>query len=191
MKQLEILVEEPSMKNALIAILPRVLPQDYVLQQNCFIPTHEGKQHLQKSLPGKIKGYKKFPHPVRVLVIQDQDSNDCKAWKENIQALIRGTGVTVDHLIRIACRELECWYAGDLDAVEAVYPRFKASHHKEKTKFGRPDRMQCAEEFRRLIPGFTKYEASKHIPPKMQIENNRSESFRQFIRGVKNWLNTP
>ena len=188
MKQLEILVEEPSMKNALEWILPRVLPEDYALGYNCFIRTHDGKQHLQKSLPPKIRAYANFPYPVRVLVLQDQDSNDCRQLKQKLKRLIEETGFTTDYLIRIVCKELECWYAGDLKAVEKVYPQFNAAKHQRKAKFRNPDRLQCAEEFSRIIPGFTKHEASRYIPQHMQLNENNSESFRQFISGLQSWL---
>jgi hypothetical protein len=43
-----------------------------------------------------------------------------------------------DVLIRIARYELEAWYFGDLDAVQEVYPRFKALQYAGKAKYRDP-----------------------------------------------------
>ncbi len=49
MKEIVFLVEEPSMKEFLKAILPRVIP-DHITYT---IIHHEGKQDLEKSIPQK------------------------------------------------------------------------------------------------------------------------------------------
>ena len=53
--KIETLVEESSMKNFLGNILPRILPEGICFNKNCFIRTHEGKQHLKKEIPNKIR----------------------------------------------------------------------------------------------------------------------------------------
>ncbi len=57
----EILVEERSMEIFLRVILPELLPNPYVLDQNCFIRPHQGKSDLQKSIPKKVQAFKNFP----------------------------------------------------------------------------------------------------------------------------------
>ncbi|MDX2282334.1 MAG: hypothetical protein NW218_22275 [Saprospiraceae bacterium] len=80
---IEILTEEPSMENFLRGILPHVLPEDYQVDVNCFIRPHEGKSDLKKSIPKKFKAYPNFGYPVKVLIIHDQDSNDCVQLKSD------------------------------------------------------------------------------------------------------------
>ena len=61
----EILTEEPSMENFLRGTLPHILPLGYVLDQNCFIRPHEGKSHLKKSIPRKVKAFVNYQWPVK------------------------------------------------------------------------------------------------------------------------------
>ncbi|MCM1187949.1 MAG: hypothetical protein NC541_01480 [bacterium] len=100
------LLEEQSMKYFLDGLLPRVLPAEI---QFITIP-HEGKSDLQKSLTAKLKGWNE-PN-VKFVVVQDQDSNDCKELKEKLLELCKGSNKEV--LVRIACHELVSWYFGDI-----------------------------------------------------------------------------
>jgi hypothetical protein len=126
--KIETLVEESSMKNFLGNILPRILPEGICFNQNCFIRTHEGKQHLKKEIPNKIRAYRHSRIPVKVIIIQDQDSDDCKILKARLKQLVDDSG-PIPNLIRIACRELEAWYLGDLEAIQMIYPHFKGNYY--------------------------------------------------------------
>ncbi len=186
--RVEILVEEPSMKHFLENILPGLLPDGIILKQNCFIRQHEGKQHLQKEIPKKVKASKKSTIPVKIIVIHDQDSSDCIRLKAELKQSIDNAG-PIPNLIRIACREPEAWYLGDMDAIQMAYPRFKADHYRNWAKFRDPDRVTASEELRKLIPDFQKGFASREIPKYMNICVNRSWSFNHLITGVQSFLN--
>lgn len=181
---IEILTEEPSMGNFLRVILPKVLPEDYAVDVNCFIRPHEGKSHLKKSIPRKMKAYPHFGYPVKVLIIQDQDSNDCKKLKKELSALCKNS-FSIPYVVRIACRELENWYLGDLDAVELVYPESKATRYRKGAKFKNPDSGFGSNELKLLSKRFSKSHASKEIPLHLDIESNKSPSFKQFIIGLE------
>ena len=185
--QVEILVEEPSMKHFLEGILPTILPDDVILHSNCFIRVHEGKQHLQKEIPKKIKAYGHIRIPTKVIIIQDQDTANCIDLKQKLHRLVEESG-SLPHLIRIACRELEAWYLGDMDAIEQVYPRFKADHFRKWAKFQDPDRLMASEELKKLIPDFRKGFASREIPKHMNLIGNSSRSFNHLIGGITAFL---
>ena len=51
----EFLLEEPSMVNCLEQILPKILPEGFVLNENCFLRPHNGKSDLLKSIPRKVR----------------------------------------------------------------------------------------------------------------------------------------
>ena len=51
MARIEILVEEPSMKEFLNILLPKILDNDWILNENYFIRSFEGKSDLQKNIP--------------------------------------------------------------------------------------------------------------------------------------------
>lgn len=169
----EILVEEPSMAVFLTGLLPRILPDGYTLNDNCFIRPHQGKQDLQSRLPSTVRAYRNYPKPVKLVVIQDQDSADCRLLKQRLVELIHFSNPAVPYLVRIACRELENWYLGDLDALQHVYPASKASKYKGKSRFRNPDIPQGSAELKKLDQQFSKMSCARAIT-----------SFQQFISGL-------
>ncbi|MCF8370702.1 MAG: DUF4276 family protein [Bacteroidales bacterium] len=181
---IEILAEEPSMENFLRVILPVILPEDYQLDVNCFIHPHEGKNHLKKSIPRKLRAYQRSGYPVKVLIIHDQDSNDCLRLKNEFDVICQ-SNITIPYLIRIACRELENWYLGDFQSIEKVYPEIKASKYENKAKFRNPDNVSGSHELELMTKNFTKSFASREIPKYMDIQNNKSKSFNHFITGLE------
>lgn len=185
----EILVEEPSMENVLDIILPQILPEGYELGVNCFVRPHQGKSDLKKSIPIKVNAYQYFPQTVRLIVIQDEDSNDCMILKQNLIDLIQTQNLYQPYLVRIACKELENWYLGDMQAIEAVYPTFKAEKNQRKKKYRNPDSIFGADDLERQIKDFAKGFASKNIPKQMDINSNKSSSFNHLISGVQRFLN--
>lgn len=185
---MEILVEEPSMEHFLRGLLPEVLPEGYLLDQNCFIRPHEGKSDLRKSIPKKAKTYPYWPTPVKLIIIHDQDLSDCKELKSDLEKLVREANDSCPLLIRIACRELENWYLGDLNAVEKVYPESKASTLSGKARFRNPDFLKGSEEMKRLSGAFTKSFAAKEIPKHLSLKGNRSPSFNNLIKGIRSFL---
>lgn len=186
--KIEFLLEEPSMINSLEQLLPRILPEGFVLNENCFLRPHNGKSDLVKSIPRKIRAFSNIHHEeYRVVIIHDQDSNDCKHLKQELATLCLQNG-DCPILIRIACRELEAWYLGDMDAIQKVYPNFKADQQRNKAKFRNPDSCNPSDELKKLIPNFQKGYASKEISKHISIENNRSISFGHFVSGLHRFL---
>lgn len=185
--RIEFLLEEPSMVNVLTEILPKILPEEYQLNTNCFLRPHQGKSDLRKSIPNKIRAFSNSPEDVKIVILHDQDSNDCKELKRQIYELCIQSG-DCPVLIRIVCKELEAWYLGDMDAIQNVYPRFKASNHKRTAKFRNPDICNASDELGKMIPDFQKGYASREIPKSMDVEVNTSESFNQFKNGILKFL---
>ncbi len=109
--RVEFLLEEVSMANILRELLPKILPDGYELDVNCFLRPHRGKSDLQKSVPRKMKVFSNFYEPARIVIIQDQDSQNCLQLKKRLESLCEQSGFC-PFLIRIVCRELESWYLG-------------------------------------------------------------------------------
>ncbi len=181
--RIEFLLEEPSMENVLIEILPKILPKGFVLNENYFLRPHQGKSDLRKSIPNKVKAFSSSREDVKIVILHDQDSNDCIALKKQIRELCNQSG-NCPTLIRIVCKELEAWYLGDMKAIQKVYPKFKTDAHKGKAKFRDPDVCNAADELQKIIPDFQKGFASREIPKFMDIDNNISDSFNQFREGL-------
>jgi len=186
--QIEILTEEASMDAFLRQLLPRLLPENYQLDVNCFIRPHEGKSHLMKSIPKKMKAYPNFPRRVKVLIIHDQVSNDCRVLKEEI---IRVCNPQISTVVRIACRELENWFLGDFNAIEKVFPHIKAENYSKKAKFRNPDILTGSDEMKRLTQNFSKIDSAKKIGNIISIHENNSLSFKQFLIGLERVMNLP
>lgn len=184
---LEIFTEERSMENFLRGLLPRILPSDFQLDINCFIRPHEGKSDLKKSLIRKVKAFQNYPHPVKLLIIHDQDSNDCKLLKADLVSICSSIS-NLEFLVRIACKELENWYLGDLYSIERIYPDSRASRLSNKSKFKRPDSLNGTEELENLSKKFSKSHASREIGKIICLEDNRSVSFNHFVSGVSKIL---
>ena len=186
-EQIEFLLEESSMENVLREILPKVLPKGYQLDENCFLRPHQGKSDLKKSIPRKVKIFSNFYKPSKIIIVHDQDANNCVALKNDILELCKKNG-NCPVLVRIACRELENWYLGDMPAIEKVYPDFKVRNQKNKAKFRIADKCHGSYELEKIIKFFQKGFASKNISKYMDVESNKSVSFNHFVTGIKSFL---
>lgn len=172
------MVEERSMKELLETLLPKILPSD---MESPLIIAHNGKSDLVASIPKKLRAWQNADD--KFIIVHDQDSHDCKILKEELLTLC---GDNKDRcLVRIACRELEAWYFGDLTAVSAAYGK-DFTKLSVKRKYRDPDSIANAkEEIYKLIPTHQQITGAKRIAPHMDIDNNSSHSFNVFISGVK------
>lgn len=186
MRELVFLLEEPSAAAMLEAILPRIIPSDVVPR---FI-TFEGKQDLEKQLVKRLRGYRN--PKARFVVMRDQDAQpDCKVIKRRLVKLCRQAGRS-SALVRIACKELESFYLADLKAVEQGLGISGLAAQQQSRKYRDPDRLESPkEELKKL----TRYEyqqvsGSRAIGPHLDLENNRSRSFRNLVLGIRRLVET-
>lgn len=189
MDRLEFLVEERSMAEVLKVLLPRILPASWVLDENYFIRPHEGKSDLKRSIPKKLKGFAQHKEQTTgFIIIQDQDSNDCRQLKQELVALCKANQApNIKFLVRIVCHELEAWYLGDMKAIQAVFPRFNPARHLKKSLFRLPDTCQNPKtRLKDIVGDYQQIATAQMIAPYIDIEHNRSESFRQFVSGIRN-----
>ena len=165
-------------------LLPKILPDGVTFQT---IP-HNGKHALVKSIPRKLRGWNE-PGDVRFVILHDQDTKDCRELKKALLALCEGTGRQV--LVRIACQEMESWYFGDMRALAIAYDNPKLSELPARKKYRTPDDIPSPkEELYRLIPEHHQIAGARKVAPHMNIEKNTSESFQQFVRGVRRFAET-
>jgi hypothetical protein len=190
MAKIEILVEEKSMKELLSVILPKIVNERWVLDYNYFIRSFEGKSDLQKGIPKKVKVLSNWPNEATgVVILQDQDSSDCKVLKKKLLDLCNENG-NCPRLVRIVCLELEAWYIGDFEAVNKAYPSFKYKQYINKAKFRKPDSCNACDELKKILPEFQKVSSAKKIAPFLNFKINKSESFNQTIRGIRTFFDS-
>jgi len=181
MKVLVFFLEEPSAKAMLKGLLPRLLPTEWLVRYVVF----EGKQDLEKQLPRKLQAWR-LPG-CKFVILRDKDSGDCVVIRQGIVEKCCAAG-RPDALVRIAIHELESWYLGDLAAVEASLGVSNLARKQGSRKFREQDTLaNPSRELRRLTTNrYQKVSGSRAIGIHLSIENNRSQSFRKFISGVKN-----
>jgi hypothetical protein len=176
------MLEEPSAKEMLKAVLPKILPENVVVRYMVF----EGKQDLEKRLEARLRGWL-IPDSC-FLVLRDQDSGDCIKIKKNLFAKVKNSCKTSKTLIRIACHELESFYLGDLTAVENGLGVKNISKKQNTKKFRNPDQLTNAAEVLSKITSekYQKKQGSRDIAPYLKLDgSNTSRSFNNLITGLK------
>ncbi len=179
MTQLVFCLEEPSAREMLKGLLPRLLPDTYEMVYLVF----EGKQDLEKRLSRKLRAWQRVD--ARFIILHDKDSADCVELKQRLAQLCAQAG-RKDALVRIACHELESWYLGDLAAVATAIGPPGLVKQQGSRKFRDPDRLANPyQELKRIAPEYQKVSGSRAIGPHLSMENNHSTSFTVFINGIQ------
>jgi hypothetical protein len=197
---LELLVEEQSMEEALIYLLPKI-----VGGLSFTIHAYQGKTDLLKKLPSRLAGYARWmPDTYRILVLVDRDDENCKALKAKLETAAHNAGLSTSSesgidkcqvLNRIAIEELEAWYFGDWRAVRMAFPRV-ATSAVNQAKYRDPDAIAGGtwEAFERILKqvgyfknGLQKINAARLIAQHMVPARNTSRSFQvlnETLKGV-------
>lgn len=180
MRTIVFFLEEPSAREMLKGILPRLLPEDFQIRYLVF----QGKQDLEKNLKRRLRGWR-LPDSVFV-VMRDQDSGDCRAIKARLVDLCREAG-SEGALVRVACRELESFYLGDLAAVERGLGIKGLDALQDKAKYRNPDELvHPAEELDSLTrKSYHKLAGSRAIAPHLTLGKNHSHSFNVLLSGIR------
>lgn len=179
MTQLVFLLEEPSARELLKGLIPRIVPEGTSVTYLVF----EGKQDLEKQLTMKIRAWR-APDSAFV-VLRDQDQADCKAVKRALEERVAASGQS-RVLIRVACRDLEAWVAGDLPALAEAFDEPKLATHSTKERFRQPDTLvRPVEAIRQILPEYQKIDGARRVGPFLNPEASHSKSFVNFCRGVQ------
>jgi len=174
-------LEEPSAAEMLTGVLNRMFGDSIC---PIMIP-FEGKQDLERQLERKLKNWQK-PNSL-FLIMRDQDAGDCVTIKAGLLEKVRQTGNENKTLVRIACRELESFYFGDLQAVEKGLEIDDLQKYAHKAKYRNPDSLgNPSEELMKLTNGvYQKVAGSRGIAPHLDLDRNTSHSFNVLIAGIK------
>ena len=177
MNRVVFLLEEPSMKELLESLLPRVFPNMEFL---CI--AHEGKTDLEKSIPRKLRAWRE--PGVQFVVMQDKDRSDCVTIKQKLVTLCADAG-RPDTLVRIVCHELESWYLGEPDALADAFGNEQLRGIGRRARFRDPDSVQQpSREIKRLVPEFQKVSGARRMSEFLSRERNTSTSFQVLLSGL-------
>lgn len=167
------------MKEVLESLLPRLLPSYVSYRFVC----HSGKSDLQKSLPRKLRGWNE--PDVRFVIVQDQDSADCRELKGKLYNMCCENN-RPDSLVRIVCRELEAWFLADLAAVEKGMNVLNLADRQDKETYRFPDTKNNASQLlKKLVPAYQKRSGARGIAPHLDLSNTRSPNFHAFVSGIR------
>lgn len=191
-EHLEVIVEEPSMEEALRPLLPKILGDI-----SFAIYRHRCKDDLLLRLPDRLRGYSQFIQPTwRLVVLVDRDDDNCLKLKQKLDGIAdkaglktrsRATATSWQVVNRIVIEELEAWYFGDWAAVKTAYPKVPVTIPNQ-AKYRDPDAIHDAwETFERVLQGagyfksgLRKLEAARAIAPHLEPSRNASRSFQKL-----------
>ena len=172
-------LEETSARVFLEGVFSRLLPDGNSVKYVVF----EGKQDLEKQIVRKLRRWQE-PDSV-FLVMRDQDAAICTTVKENLVRLCNEAQKPAA-LVRIACRELESFYFGDLSAVEGAL-QVTLSSYKHKAAYRIPDNIvNPSKELEKITDGiYQKIDGSREIGKVISLTDNSSHSFNALISGIQ------
>lgn len=198
-EHVELLVEEPSMEAALRLLLPKVLGD-----LSFAIYPHQCKDELLLRLPQRLHGYGQrlkrdawFRGKCRIVVVIDRDDDDCAKLKQRLERIANDAGLPTRSsandgaymvVNRLAIEELEAWYFGDWQAVQAAFPRVPATIPSQ-ARYRDPDEIAGGtwESFERVLQkvgyysgGLRKVEVARSVAAHMEPPRNTSPSFCTF-----------
>lgn len=197
-------VEEPSMKNALDVLMPRLLGERAAALN---IIDHGSKQQLLLKLPNRLAGYaKRLGHEdIRALVVIDRDDDNCLQLKRQLEGFAAAVGLATKSspdgdgqfrvVNRIVVEELEAWFFGDVPALCAAYPGVAATLDC-RAGYRDPDAITGGtwEKLLQILQRAGHYRASERLPKTevarrvaalMNPRQNRSTSFNHFVTGLE------
>lgn len=181
MRELVFFLEEKSAKALLESLRPRLQPPDTQIPWRYIV--FEGKQDLHRGLERKIRYYRN--PDARFLVLRDQDRDDCRRLKQHLATICETAG-RADTRIRIACRELESFYLGDLAAVELAFGISGLSKRQNSRKFREPDLLQNPSSELEILTGgrYQKVSGSRAMGAHLRVDGSCSRSFLALIRAI-------
>ena len=194
----EVLLEEPSAEAFLREIFPSLLPPPVTWNPVVF----QGKDDLLRNLEPRLRAYAKWiPNDWRIVVLVDEDRQDCHALKQRMEIAAgnaglgtktnpKGRAFTVVN--RIAVEELEAWLFGDVAALAAAYPGV-SPNLAAKARFRDPDAISGGtwEALEQVLQragyyggGLLKIETAREVAKRIQPAQNTSESFQHFVAAL-------
>ena len=197
--RLEVFVEELSAEAALQNLIPGLLGSGWTCRFHAF----DGKADLLAELPSRLSGLAPaLPPASRILVLTDEDRDDCRAVKDALDGAAEQAGLTTksavgvgpfDVVNRIAIEELEAWFFGDVPALVAAYPRVPADLGSRRP-YHDPDAIAGGtwEALERVLQkagyyaaGMPKIEVARNVSKHMDAGRNTSYSFQVFVAGLR------
>ena len=158
-----------------------------------------GRRLLLQHLPRLLRAYGKSLPPASacVVVVVDLDNRNCAALKQELLGVLNTCTPRPRTLFRIAIEEFEAWLLGDHAALKAAYPRARdgvLNGYRQDSICGtwevladavHPGGSKRLKKAGYPAAGRAKCEWADRISRHMDVDRNRSASFRVFRDGVR------
>ena len=146
---------------------------------------------LLGQLPAKLRAFSVKGDAVCVVVLLDQDDDDCVKLLSDLRAMLKKLSKKpVNVLFRIAMEEIEAWFLADRAAVHKAYAK---ATFKNVPK-GDPDLIDDPSDvlagcLGAALPctGQMKAEWAERIAPHLNLKKPKSRSLAKFIEGVERY----
>ncbi len=208
---IEFLVEDSSGERLLAQLVPQILgeygsPHTWRLKaykgigripQGLSSKGDPAKRILLDQLPRLLQGYGKTPGIDAVVVVVDTDSRDCKAFLQELNAVVTACRPAPRTLFRLAVEEMEAWYLGNREGLLKVYPHAKQDVLDRYVQDSvcntwevladavYPGGATAIKKAGWPLPGEIKHEWAEKLGPFMHIDSNMSPSFGKFRDGLR------
>ena len=187
------IVNIQELKYRVMAALPRkqarTLPWDVILSQTLAI---------QLRAYSKALGRK---HSVLVIVV-DLDTRNLAHFRNNLEEVFQNNAPNLEGGVRLAVEEIEAWILGDQKAIRRAYPlvrEYILTSYEQDSACGTWEVLADAlfhggsERLTELgypLIGREKCRWAENIGQYMDVESNRSPSFRAFRDLLQHWADT-
>lgn len=178
---LYVFTEEPSMKEALKVILPKLGVAPGAFKVIAF----QGVGNLENGLENQLRALDD-PNS-RFLILRDNDRGDCKSRKARLLGMVSRAGRSERTKVRIVCEMLEAWFIADTNALN----RSGLLSRDVPVRLARcnPDMLDDPKKaLSRLRAGYNEISGAKAIAPHLDLTNTRSASFKHTIQAIKDLM---
>lgn len=154
---------------------------------------------LLNDLSMYLKGFDKSLRTMKdvaIIVVLDNDNRDVHEFRNQLESLVASNMILCDYSICIAVKETEAWILGDKDAILKAYPDAKLQRLRHYEQDGICETWEVLADivYSRGLQGLkkkaqgsyheigkAKCEWADRIGPKMDLHDNKSNSYRNFI----------
>lgn len=155
--------------------------------------------NLHIYLRGFDKSLSSMEHAA-IIVVLDNDQREIETFRHDLEQVAKESVMLTDYVFCIAVKEMEAWLLGDEDAIERAYPLIKKKYIKAYEQDGICDTWEVLANM--VYPGGliglrkkakssysetgkAKCEWADRIGKELELENNVSPSFKEFLQALQ------
>ena len=137
-----------------------------------------------------------------IIVVLDNDTRDTRLFEQELEKQAQRAMISIDHVFCIAVEEMEAWLLGDEKALISAYPFARESKYKEYVQDSICGTWELLadivfkgglKKFKKECPtyrevGRYKAEWAEQIGAHLDLNNNKSPSFQNFLSALRTRL---